>query len=88
MIRPLTRSIQSKYRAWVVYCGLVLSISLTLIQIPASPDSLYTGKEAKPGAGAISPAQENQQTQQLELSKPIERELTGGQSHSYQMTRH
>jgi CHAT domain-containing protein/Flp pilus assembly protein TadD len=86
MAHPLfLKPFQSKHRSWVFYCGLVLSISLTLIQIRASPDSLHSGKEVKPGAGAVSPAQEDRQIRQLELSKPIERELAGGQSHSYQM---
>jgi len=90
MAQPLfLRPFQSKYRSWAVYCGLVLSISLTVIQIPASPDALYTGKEAKSGGGAVCPAQEDRQIrqlEQLELGKPIERKLAGDQSHSYQIT--
>jgi CHAT domain-containing protein/Tfp pilus assembly protein PilF len=87
MIRPLTRSTRSKYRAWLVYCSLILSISLPFIRIQAFPDPLlYAGKDANTDAGIVSPVQENRETQQLELSKPIERELTGRQSHSYQMT--
>jgi hypothetical protein len=80
MIQPLQKSIQSIYRTWMVHCGLVISISLSLIQIQASPDALY--------AGRVTPAPVNQQVQQLgqlELGKPIERELTGGHSHPYQM---
>jgi CHAT domain-containing protein/Tfp pilus assembly protein PilF len=87
MIRPLSSSTRSEYGSWVVYCGLVLSISLLLVRIQASPDPLlYAGKEVKPYADAVRPAQENKQTRQLEPGKPIERELAGGQSHSYQMT--
>jgi CHAT domain-containing protein/Tfp pilus assembly protein PilF len=86
MICPHSRSTQSKYRPWLVYCGLVLSVGLPLIQIQASPDALWVGKEVKHYAGMVSPAQEKQQTQQLESGKPIERELTGSHSHSYQMT--
>jgi CHAT domain-containing protein/Tfp pilus assembly protein PilF len=86
MILSLSRSTQSKYRSWLVYCGLVVSVGLLLIRAQASPDALYVGKEVKPYAGVVSPARENQQTRQLELGKPIERELAGGQSHSYQMT--
>jgi CHAT domain-containing protein/tetratricopeptide (TPR) repeat protein len=78
MILLHSRSTQSKYRSWTGYCGLVLSVSLLLIQIHASPNSPY--------ADLTRPAQENQQTQQLELGKPIERELAEDQSHSYQMT--
>src|SRR5919108_2375518 len=60
------------------YCSLVLTISLPIGQIQASP-AVSTGKE-------IISRQEEQQAQLLEPGKPIERDLTGGQSHSYQMT--
>jgi CHAT domain-containing protein/tetratricopeptide (TPR) repeat protein len=86
MIRPLSRSPRSKYGSWVVYYGLVLYVGLLLVQIQASPDALYTDKSVKLDACVVSSAQENQQTRQLELNKPIERELGGGQSHLYQMT--
>jgi hypothetical protein len=80
-------STQSKYRSWVVYCGLVLSISLLLVQTQASTDLLlYPGKEARLDAAVVIPVQEQQQAQKLEQGNPIERELSGGQSHSYQMT--
>jgi CHAT domain-containing protein/tetratricopeptide (TPR) repeat protein len=59
---------------------------MPLIQIQASPDALCVGKEVKHYAGMVSPAQETQQTPQLESGKPIERELTGSHPHSYQMT--
>jgi CHAT domain-containing protein/Tfp pilus assembly protein PilF len=87
MIHPLPRSTQSNYGSWVVYCGLVLFICLPLVRIQASHDAPpFAGKEVKPYAGVASPAEEGQHTQQLEPGKPIERELAGGQSHSYQMT--
>jgi CHAT domain-containing protein/tetratricopeptide (TPR) repeat protein len=87
MIRPLTRSTRSKYRSWLVYCSLIISISLPFIRIQAFPDPLlYAGKDANTDASIVSPVQENRETQQLELSKPIERESAGGQSHSYEMT--
>jgi CHAT domain-containing protein/Flp pilus assembly protein TadD len=89
MIRPHSRSIQCNYRSWLFYCGLVLSVSLPLVQIRSSADPLYSRKEVQPYADLVSPAQENQSPQQLgqlELGKPVERELTGGQSHSYQIT--
>jgi CHAT domain-containing protein/Tfp pilus assembly protein PilF len=86
MIRTHSGSIQGKYRLWVVNCGLMLSIVLPFIQVQASPNALYVGKKVKPYAGIVSPAQGTRQTQQLEPGNPIERELAGGQSHSYQMT--
>jgi CHAT domain-containing protein/Flp pilus assembly protein TadD len=85
MIRPHSRFAQGKYRSWLVYCGLALSVGLSLIQIQASPNAFYIGKEVKPFAGTVNPAQENQHIPQLEPGNPIERELTGGQSHSYRM---
>jgi CHAT domain-containing protein/Flp pilus assembly protein TadD len=81
MIQPIPKSTQVMYRSWAIYCGFVLSVSLSLVQIQASPDTLC--------AGMVPPAQENQRPQQLgqlELGKPIEQELAGGQSHSYRMT--
>jgi CHAT domain-containing protein/Tfp pilus assembly protein PilF len=85
MIQSLQKSTQSIYRTWMVHCGLVLSVSLPLIQIPATRNSLYVGEEVKPYADMVSPAQENRQLQLLEPGIPIEGELAGGQSHSYQM---
>jgi hypothetical protein len=84
MARPYSRSTQCRYRLLLVYCVLVLSLGLQFVQIQASSGVRYDGKEVKPGAGVVSAtAQENQQTRQLEPDKPIERELAGGQSHSY-----
>jgi CHAT domain-containing protein/Tfp pilus assembly protein PilF len=60
------------------YCSFVLTISLPFIQIQASP-RVSTGN-------VMISVQEGQQTQLLEPGKPIERDLTGGESHSYQMT--
>jgi CHAT domain-containing protein/Flp pilus assembly protein TadD len=85
MIQPLPKSTQAMYRSWVIYCGFVLSVSLSLVQIQASPDALCVGKELKPYAGMAPPAQENQPHTQLEPGRPIERELAGGQYHSYRM---
>jgi CHAT domain-containing protein/Tfp pilus assembly protein PilF len=85
MIHTLQRSTQYMYRSWVVYCGLALSISLLLVQIQGSLDVGYVDKAARPNAGVVSRAQENRQPRQLEPGQTIERELTGGQSHSYQM---
>jgi CHAT domain-containing protein/tetratricopeptide (TPR) repeat protein len=86
MIRLHLRLALSKYNSWIVYCGIMFSISLLLVRVQASSDQLlYTGKEARPRAGVVSPAQDNQQTLQLEPGKSIERELAGDQSHSYQI---
>jgi hypothetical protein len=86
MTYSFTRSNQGKHRSGVIYCGFVLSVSLSLVQIQDSPDALYAGKESKPDAGVVTPVQENQQPRQLEPRNPIERELVGEQSHSYQIT--
>jgi CHAT domain-containing protein/Tfp pilus assembly protein PilF len=87
MAQPLfLRPFQSKYCSWIVYRGLILSISLSLVQIQCFAGALYACGEAKPDAGKVSPVQESQQIRQLEPGKPIERELMAGQSHSYQMT--
>jgi len=85
MISLLPRPTQSKFCNWVVYYGLVLFITPPFVHIQASSDASYSARETKLGASVIIPAQENQQARQLEPGKPIERELDGGQSHSYQI---
>jgi len=84
--RFLTMSTQRKYRSWAAHCGLVLFISLLLAWIQAVSPASSAGKEAQAKAGADSPAQVDQEVRRLEPGKPIERELAGGQSHSYQIT--
>jgi CHAT domain-containing protein/Tfp pilus assembly protein PilF len=85
MTQPLF-VLQSKYHSWVVYSRVILSISLLLVQTQASTDPLLcTDKESKPGAGVVIASQENREIRQLELGKPIERELAGDQPHSYQI---
>jgi hypothetical protein len=86
MVLPYSTSIKSKYRSRLVYCGLVLIISLPLVPLQASPDLFCASKEEKPHDRSIDPAQADQPVRPLELGKPIEQELTGGQSHSYQIT--
>src|SRR5215510_114688 len=66
---------QYKYRSFAVHFGLVLFIGMSSIRsvVPKEPHS----NEAR---------QNDQQVQRLELGKPVERELAGGQSHSYQLS--
>jgi CHAT domain-containing protein/lipopolysaccharide biosynthesis regulator YciM len=83
---PHSRSTQCKYRLLVVCIGLALSAGPSLLQIQASPAAFHGIKDVKLDPGVVTPAWENQQARQLEPGRPIERELTGGQSHSYQVT--
>ena len=74
---------QLRYRSWIIYCAFILIISLPIVRIQAFP---HSGSAEKSDDIETPPAQNDQQTRQLEPGKPIERELTGGQSHSYQIT--
>lgn len=69
-----TGSPQGKYRSFAVHCGLILFIGLPCIH-PAVPRETYPN-EAR---------QDDQRVQPLGRDNPIERELAGGQSHSYQL---
>jgi CHAT domain-containing protein/Tfp pilus assembly protein PilF len=69
---------QGKRRFVVIYRILALFISLSVVQIQASPSARC------PDVAGMS--QEEQSVRRLELGKPIERELAGGQSHDYQLT--
>src|SRR5262245_21803932 len=66
---------KDKCRSLAVHCGLVLFIGLPSIHsvVPKEPHQ----NEAR---------QDDQRVQQLERNKPIEREMAGGRSHSYQLT--
>jgi CHAT domain-containing protein/Tfp pilus assembly protein PilF len=89
MIHLLPRLTRSKYCPRILYCSLILSIiSLLLIQIQAFPGASSAGKEIRPYVAVVSPAQGNQQTQQLDPGRPIERGLESGESHyyAYQLT--
>ncbi len=79
-------SVQSMYRPFFFYCNFILPISMLLVQIQASPSMPHAGSRAGHFAGVASPAQEDTQARQLEPGKAIERELAGGQSHSYTIT--
>jgi tetratricopeptide (TPR) repeat protein len=74
----LPRPIQERCCSLAVHLVLVISISLLPIQIQALPSVLLYGEKAA--------TQEDSQAQRLEPGKSIERELTGGQSHSYRIT--
>src|SRR5215470_15151941 len=74
---PSPRLILDRYRLLTVHLALLLFISLLLVQIQASPSALYPG--------VYEVRQSDRQAWRLEPGKPIERELTGGQSHSYQI---
>jgi CHAT domain-containing protein len=66
---------QDKYRSFAVSWGLVLIIGMSSIRsaVPGEPHP----NEAR---------QDDRQVQRLERDEPIERELAGGQSHSYQLS--
>jgi CHAT domain-containing protein len=66
-------SLQNKYRSFALHCGLALFICM-------SSRSVVPGKPQPNKA-----PQDDQQVQRLEQDRPIERELAGGQSHSYQL---
>ena len=81
MASPLSQeSTRSKSRSLVIHCGFVLFISIQSTSVQALRAGFSTGA-ARPNEAA----QEDRQARQLERDKPIERELAGGQSHSYQL---
>ena len=69
------RPTQNKYRSFADHCGLVLFIGMSSVRsvVPREPHP----NEAR---------QDDLQVQPLERDKPIERELAGGQSHTYQLS--
>jgi tetratricopeptide (TPR) repeat protein len=71
---------RAKSRPLVIHCSLVLVICMPSIRVPDLRAGFYAGR-----ATSNEAAQDNQQTRRLEPGKPIERELAGGQSHSYQL---
>jgi CHAT domain-containing protein/lipopolysaccharide biosynthesis regulator YciM len=72
------RSTHGKRRSLVVHCGIALFIGMPSIHV----QTLRAGFSA----GIAAALQGDEQAQQLEQEKSIERELAGGQSHSYQIT--
>src|SRR5262245_50388958 len=71
----LPGSPQDKHRSFAVHCGLVLFIGMSSVRsaVPNEPHP----NEAR---------QDDRQVQRLEQNMPVERELAGGQSHSYQFS--
>src|SRR5262245_46766240 len=78
MIRPHSSATRRGYLSRLVYSILVIASTSPFIRIQAQPGLLYSG--------VVSSAQGEEEIRWLEPAKPIERELTGGQPHSYQMT--
>ena len=76
MIRPTSRSNQSNFSSLFIYACLALA-GLPPAQIRGFADPINI---------LICSAQGNQQPRLLEPGNPTQRELTGSQSHSYQMT--
>jgi CHAT domain-containing protein len=88
MTHPLPRSTEREYRLRNVFSSLVLSIISLLpiiIEVQASPAARNSSTEINRYAVMFSPAQANQQTR-LEMSKPIELGLGGGEAKNYQLT--
>src|SRR5215510_3230910 len=73
----LSSTLKGKYHSRLVSSILVLSICMPFARIQAYP-ALIPAHEA-------SPAQDNTQIRRLEQGKPVDRELNGGESHSYQV---
>src|SRR5262245_43294040 len=79
MARPSSTSpIHRRHRSLPRCCGLALLIILSLVQ----PRVFFS----ESGAAAVGPAQNESQVRLLQPGTSIERELSGGQSHVYQIT--
>src|SRR5262245_1792825 len=72
MIQPHSRSTKNKYQSFFVICGFLFIISQFAIMLQAFPSASYAERKEEPA-------------RQLELNKPIEGKLSGGQSHAYQV---
>ncbi len=86
MLRPHISSNQIRRSSRLIQCSLVLAISLLFVLVQAYPTAHYKEGEVEAYAEVINRGQKEEQALQLEQGKPIERELTGGQSHTYQIS--
>ncbi|HKX29242.1 MAG TPA: CHAT domain-containing protein [Blastocatellia bacterium] len=75
------RSTQRPYLRWVVAGGLVLFVCFSFVKTPAS----YSASDFVNEVGSYAQAPGGP-AQPLEPGKPVEQELTKGQSHLYQFT--
>ena len=88
--RITSRSILRRWRRWFVFSGVALALTAGLL----STSWPATSAETQPIAGhfrqqqtpAPSQAKNESPPQSLEVGQPIERELAGGQTHTYLMT--
>ncbi len=85
MVLPPT-STRTTFRLRLVNGGLAFTISLLLFRIQGSPDTFSTEKGVEPYNSPATVTQEDPQVRQLKQGKPIERELAGGQTHTYEIT--
>jgi CHAT domain-containing protein/Tfp pilus assembly protein PilF len=89
---PSPGSIHNRYFSLAVYISVLLSIGFLPFQNRNRQDlqdlSGFIGsmKTWEDGVNRVYFHQGDGQTRQLERGKPIEQELSGGQSHSYQIT--
>jgi CHAT domain-containing protein len=86
MIHSFSSPTQCKYISRAFFYGFLFSAGLSIVQPQASPEAALSVAQAKSAAGANNSARADPETLQSEQGKQIERELAGGQSHSFQMT--
>ena len=83
----LSRLPEPPQRRWTARVAFFLLASLFLLPSVASAAGAQLGSTSnQTNASASASSQGENQVQELELGKPIERELAGGQHHTYQVT--
>jgi CHAT domain-containing protein/Tfp pilus assembly protein PilF len=85
MVLPPTSTIPT-FRLRLLNGGLAITIGLLLFRIQGSPDAFTTKNSVEPYNSHARVTQEDQQLRQLKQGKPIERDLAGGQSHTFEIT--